>query len=243
MIPSPNKNPPNRFLEKGAVSLWHLRFDENMPSLSTYLKVLSKDERVKADRFKFDLHRKRYIIGRGVLRMLLGRYLDCPPQSLDFKYTEYGKPYLEHGVDLNFNISHSGDRAVLAFTRDSEMGVDIEKCKSNFDHLEIAQNFFSPDEIRTLEALPEVERAAGFYRCWTRKESFIKAKGSGLSFSLTSFSVSLDPEDATLLRTDWNPEEREQWRLASFIPEKGYLGALSIKSELRSLDHFHWSVN
>ena len=230
----------NTFLEKDAVSLWHVRFDENMAYVPTYLKLLSKDELLRADRFKFDLHRKRYIIGRGVLRILLGRYLDSPPSRPDFRYTEYGKPYLDHGADLNFNLSHSENRAVLAFTPDVEMGVDIERQKSGFDYLELAQNFFAPDEIKNLEALPEAGRIAGFYRCWTRKESFIKAKGSGLSFSLTSFSVSLEAEHPKLLRTDWDESEREQWRLASFEPEEGYLGALSVRSNLRKLDHFHW---
>jgi len=227
-------------LSKNRIQLWHCRFDRNMRWLPDYKNTLSTAELQKAARFKFGIHRQRYCIGRGILRMLLGRYLNEKPQEVEFDYTEYGKPFLKGESRLQFNLSHSHERAVFAFVLDTEIGVDIEKVKEDFEVLDIAQNFFAPDEIETLEQFPETKRAAGFYRCWTRKESFIKAKGSGLSFSLTSFTVSLDADRAELLRTEWDPAERNEWHLSAFTPEEGYMGALAVRGDGFKIKQMEW---
>jgi len=170
--------------------------------------------------------------------MYLGRSAD----AIDFKYGTYGKPDLNFTTALKFNVSHSGKMIVLAFAKNSEIGVDVEKIKTDFDVLDLAENFFSKDEIRQLQMTQKDDLFEAFYRCWTRKESFIKAKGSGLSFPLASFAVSLDKEKPRLYKTEWNPLEREEWKLFSFEPNKGYVGALSVGSEIQKVLYRNWDL-
>lgn len=229
-------------LSKNVVHIWHCRFDTNRHRIDAFNQVLSEDERQKANIFKFEIHREQAIISRGVLRILLGRYLKKSPHELEFGYTEYDKPFLKDESNLQFNVSHSGNRAVFGFVQDVEIGIDIEKIKDDFEVMDIAQNFFSSDENKALKTLPPKERTAGFYRCWTQKESFIKAKGSGLSFPLTSFSVSLEVGRAELLHTDWDAAEKKQWQLFSFVPEEGYQGAISLRHPIGSLQQMDWDM-
>ncbi|HET8736484.1 MAG TPA: 4'-phosphopantetheinyl transferase superfamily protein [Pricia sp.] len=229
-------------LPTNEVQLWHCRFNPQREHLDTFLSLLSDDEKKRADTFKFKIDRQRSIMARGVLRSLLGSYLHRHPRDLQFGYTEYGKPFLRHEPSLRFNLSHSQDRAVFAFVRHADIGVDIEKINSEFRVMDIARNFFSSDEILALEALPEKERHEGFYRCWTRKESFIKAKGSGLSFSLRSFSVSLHVDCPELLHTAWHPSEKKEWQMVSFRPSEAYLVALSVRGNIHSVVQRDWKA-
>ncbi|WP_373516842.1 4'-phosphopantetheinyl transferase superfamily protein [Pricia sp.] len=235
--------PQNKLeLSQNEIHLWHCRFDTSNDRIEAFKRILSHHEKEKAGRFKFDIHREQSIISRGILRTLLGKYFEKHPRELEFGYTAYDKPYLKNESSLRFNVSHSGNRAVFGFVQDGEIGVDIEKVKNNLEVMDIAQHFFSSDEIKALEVLPLHERIAAFYRCWTRKESFIKAKGSGLSFPLTSFSVSLDAEKAEVLRTDWDTGEKAEWRMFSFEPDEGYLGALSVRANCSNLRQMDWDA-
>ncbi len=227
-------------LPENEVHLWYFKVDEFSMDVESYEGLLSQKERKRANSFKFAKDRTVFVLARGLLRILSGRYLDHAPESIPFKYGEYGKPDYDFQTPIKFNTSHSGNMIVLAFVKNCDIGVDIEKVKSDFDVIDIAQHFFSPDEIQTLETLPERKQVHGFYRCWTRKESFIKAKGSGLSFPLTSFSVSLELDSAELLRTEWDAIEIKEWQLFSFEPAYGYLGALSVKGEVKSLRFKDW---
>ncbi len=222
------------------IHLWCCDLDKNEVRLDEYISLISADEIVRAKKFKFKKDRNCYIISRGILRELLGAYLDENAAKLKFEYTSYGKPYLPN-KNLNFNISHSGDMVVCAFVVGLQIGVDIEKIKQDFDVLELAQKFFSKREIEVLEKQPKEDLARAFYRCWTRKEAFIKAEGSGLSFPLNKFAVSLeDDNQAILLETDWDASEKSHWSLFSFVPEDNYIGALSVRNKLATVKYFNW---
>ncbi|KKM64557.1 hypothetical protein LCGC14_1500200 [marine sediment metagenome] len=227
-------------LPNKALHLWNFNVSEFLHQLEIYETLLSPEEMERANRYKFAKDRTVYILARGILRILSGRYLNQIPESIKFKYNKYGKPDYDFRTQIKFNVSHSGNLIVMAFAKTSDIGIDVEKMRNDFDVMKIAQNFFSPDEIHTLEALPEKERIHGFYTCWTRKESFIKAKGSGLSFPLTSFSVSLDINKAQLLRTAWDAAEKEKWHLFTFAPTIGYVGAISVRGDLLYLQHKQW---
>ncbi len=224
-------------LSGNEVHLWYGKVNEFSKNVESYANLLSLEETARANNFKFAKDRTVYVLARGLLRILSGRYLDQIPESIKFNYGEYGKPEYDVQTPIKFNISHSGNMIVLAFVRNFDIGVDIENIKEDFDVIDIAKHFFSSDEIQRLEALPKEQKVAGFYRCWTRKESFIKAKGSGLSFPLTSFSVSLDADKAELLRTDWAITEKKEWRMFSFEPANGYLGSLSVRGDIQYLQH------
>ena len=225
-------------LPEKEVHIWNFNVHEFSKTIESYENLLSPKEIAKVNKFKFAKDRRVSILTRGLLRILSGRYLNQLPESINFNYGAYGKPDYNFETQLKFNISHSENIIVMAFVRNCDIGVDIEKIKSDFDVMDIAQHFFSSDEIQSLQALPEKDKVNGFYRCWTRKESFIKAKGSGLSFPLTSFTVSLNVEYAKILITEWDPREKDEWKLFSFRPFKGYIGALSVRSDVKTIKYW-----
>jgi 4'-phosphopantetheinyl transferase len=181
-------------LRGGEIHVWTARLDVDDETLDRLKPTLAADELERARRFYFVRDYRRFVVGRGVLRDLLGRYMRAAPRSLEFSYNEFGKPSLMT-VDgaLHFNLSHSGELAVFAVTRGREVGVDVEEFAPARADMSIAENFFSADEIRRLHALPRSLRTQGFFNCWTRKEAYIKARGMGLSIALDSFDVSLAP--------------------------------------------------
>ena len=203
-----------------------------------FWKTLAEEEKKRADRFHFPIHRAYFIAGRGILRQLLGQYLNVLPQDLQFEYGPQGKPFLTHFPNFKFNISHSKHHILLAFSKKNTIGIDVEVINSKIEFDIIAPRFFSKNEATTLLALPISEQPAVFYNCWTRKEAFIKAKGAGLSFDLTSFSVSIHDDFPQLLRTQWNPKEKDSWKFFSFVPQEGYFSALCVSSEIENVSCF-----
>jgi 4'-phosphopantetheinyl transferase len=206
---------------------------------------LSEDELKRADRFRMEVHRRRFAVGRGFLRALLASHLGAAPDELRFAYGPQGKPRLEGpGRYLRFNLSHSRDLALAAISRGIEVGVDLEKIRSQVDLEGIARRFFSPAEAADLLARPEAERPLAFFRCWTRKEAFIKAKGGGLSIPLSDFRVTLgSDEGAALVEVDWDPGEMRRWRLLAFSPAPEFAAAIVAANRpgLR-LSTFDWSA-
>ena len=191
--------------------------------------TLAPDETERMRRFYFPIHRGRFGAGRGTLRAIIGAYLDVPAARLVFSYNEYGRPALagEYAGALSFNLSHSGSAALLAVTQSREVGVDIEEYDPTKGDAAVAENYFSPAEVASFRAVPHPLQARAFLNCWTRKESYIKAQGMGLSLPLDSFDVALTPgEPAALLRTA-EPGDRLKWRLCDLGLGDAYVGALT----------------
>jgi len=234
------QNPPE--LTPKIIHTWLVNVDDVLHKIEILNRVISKDEKEKATKFRFKKDQNIFIISRGVLRILSAYYLNMGAKNIVFKYGEYGKPEYDFYSDLKFNISHSGDLIVLSFAKDFDIGVDIEKVKDDFDVLEIASNFFSTLEIETLKKIPKAQQVYYFYRCWTRKEAFIKAKSLGLSFPLDSFSVCISSDKKTeLLETKWNNAEKDTWKLFTFSPQQNYIGAISIQSDVKAVDYFNFN--
>lgn len=224
--------PPLLSLTAGEVHVWRHRLEQPPELQETFLRTLAEDERTRANRFHFDKHRRHFVAGRGFLRALLARYLNITPEEVQFAYGPYGKPVLngEHRENaLRFNASHSGDWAVYAFVQDHEVGVDVEHIKADFETEGIAERFFSALEVQTLYALADEEKPAAFFRCWTRKEAYIKALGSGLSHPLDSFDVTFAPgEPAALSRA-------EGWSLFDLDVAPEYAAALALEGSGHSV--------
>ena len=163
---------------------------------------------------------------------MLGRYLQRAPAELRFAYGEFGKPALRHG-GLHFNLSNSGPVALLAFSADREVGIDVELDEPGFAVGRIPERFFSEVEVRVLRSLSEPMQARAFLNCWTRKEAFIKARGDGLSLALDSFDVSLAPGGpAMLLRTAWSSAEHRRWWLCDRSDDaRGYVAAIALRGK------------
>ena len=180
-------------------------------------QCLSADERARMERFRQEKDRRRYLIGRGLLRSLLGRYLDVAPQDLRFETAAAGKPHLASGERLlQFNLTHSGEYVLIAIADGRVVGIDVEEIDDNFDAGEVATHFFSPSEQRDLETLTGRIKIEAFFACWTRKEAYVKARGEGLSLPLEQFDVSLRPgEPARLIATRPDPAEARRWQLGA----------------------------
>jgi 4'-phosphopantetheinyl transferase len=248
MISSPAswQPPPERLLlGSDEVHIWRAGLEQPASVVAEFRRLLAVDERQRADRFHFKRDRDHFIVARGLLRTLLGRYLNTPPERLRFTYSSFGKPSLHEecaGAEtLRFNISHSKDLALYAFTRGREIGVDIEHIRADVEGEGIAERFFSPGEISVLRSLPADARARAFFDCWTRKEAYIKAHGEGLSLPLDGFDVSLAPgEPAALLSTLHDPAQATRWSLRELSPADGYAAALAVEGHGWQLRCWQW---
>lgn len=236
---------PPRDLELGPgdVHLWIAAIPDCVPRLAEYESVLADDERHRASQFHFERDRHRYTIARGILRKLLARYLHRSP--VRFTCNRYGKPSLEDGASpLRFNVAHSRDLAVFGFTQGREIGVDVEWIRPDFATTDVAQRFFAPDEAAIVAALPEPQRTEAFFNCWTRKESYIKARGMGLSLPLHSFSVTLTPgEPAALIRVDGDPTAPQRWTMTAFPVSEGYAAAAAFEARHCAIQHWRWGTD
>lgn len=229
--------PPNTLtLPEGTVHLWAASLDLPHNRLERYARLLSEDERAQAARYHFDRDRYRYIAGRGQLRVLLGRYLGVEPRDLRFGYSRYGKPSLASPTRqplFHFNLSHSQQFALYAFAWGHEMGIDIEYKRDLPDLMEIATRFFSPSEYEVLARLAVEEQADAFFRCWTRKEAYLKASGEGLSRPLDAFDVPLAPgEPPRLLRVADSPDEVHRWTMHELPMPPDYAATLCVEGAL-----------
>ena len=214
----------------GVARVWHWPLDVSALDVADLKKVLSPDEMERAERYRFDQHRNEFILTRAVLRIVLASYTAQSPESLSFDYSAQGKPALKNGPpDLRFNVSHTEGLAVLALVREREIGVDAEKIRAQPDAQKLAKRFFSAREQLFLGKLSGDELQRAFFRCWTRKEAYIKAKGEGLSIPLHAFDVSLEEDQpAALVGTRPDPNEAGRWTLYDLSVGRGYAAALTV---------------
>jgi 4'-phosphopantetheinyl transferase len=211
---------------------------------SYFESILAEDEVDRANRFHFHNHRERFVTGRGLLRVILSSYLGVPPREIIFTYGSHGKPELKRHDGrpaIQFNLAHSHGTAIYAMTQDRSVGVDVESIQADFPVEDVAKNFFSVTELTALQALPNTSRTEAFFKCWTRKEAFVKALGEGLSCPLRDFDVSLAPgEPARLLRIGWAPEETSRWCMVDIDAVPGFSGAMVLSGAQCRLHVSHW---
>jgi 4'-phosphopantetheinyl transferase len=206
---------------------------------------LEPDERARAQRFRFERDRRRFMATRGILRLLLASYAGIAPGEVRFTYGAHGKPVLAGSASaqsLRFNLSHSRGVTLYAVTHGREIGVDIEFIRDLPDAEAIARRFFSPAEVTALLGLPDDLRRDAFFRCWTRKEAYIKAQGTGLTASLVRFSVSLVPDQpAQLLQVAGDPDAPSRWSLCDLPAIPGYAAALAAADRTWTLRCWRWT--
>ncbi len=225
--------PPGLILAGDEIHVWRASLDQPAARVEVMSRALSADELQRAGNFHFERDRWRFIIGRGVLRSILGLYLDLDPGQVQFRYGPRGKPALAAGLsvaDLAFNLAHAGPLALYAFTCNRAIGIDVEQVRLLPDADQVAARFFSVRENAAYLELPPDQKPQGFFLCWTRKEAYLKALGEGLAQPLASFDVSLAPgEPARLLHVAWDPDEIARWFLMSMMPLPGFVAALAVQ--------------
>jgi 4'-phosphopantetheinyl transferase len=221
-------------LERDEIHVWRIKQPLERGEIDLLMSFLSQDELARAKRFRFAEDRDRYVISRGALRAQLSNYLGADPRNLRFSYSERGKPELASDFcdsDVQFNLAHSGAMIGYAFVRRRRIGIDVEKIRLDFPVQEIAARFFSVAECNALFRLPLSQRQAAFFRCWTRKEAYLKATGDGLSLPLSNFDVSLERElPARLLATRPEPGEASNWQMESLDFGPDYASALVVEA-------------
>jgi 4'-phosphopantetheinyl transferase len=258
------ENPP--VLEKNGLHIWRLfmpelprvqatpapflEINDAPPRLERFGAWLSPDERERAARYHFDADRRRFAWTRGVLRALLASYVGCAPSRIHFGAGEKGKLYLSPATEglpeglqggLRFNVSHSHEWALIALTRDRDVGVDVEYHRPlRHDLFGIATRFFAPAEVAALRALSPAEQEPAFFRIWSRKEAYIKATGEGVSAGLDTFEVSIGQETAVRLRVYDRPAENTRWRMQSLDVGPDYGAALCIEGHDVELKLWEW---
>ena len=228
-------------LATGEVHVWRLALDQPENVVAEFRDSLEADELERASRFHFEKHRRHFVVGRGGLRYVLSRYLDAEPGEFRFSYGGYGKPALV-GEGLRFNMSHSHGLALFAVAADREVGVDVEHIRADFATADIARRFFSRLEVATFNTLKTEEQVAAFFRCWTRKEAYIKAIGRGLSEPLDAFDVTLAPGDAAaLLRAERGDVSR--WTMFDIEVGDDYAGALAVEAPVSTIRLFRMATH
>lgn len=221
-------------LASDEVHVWAAALTVHRDILEAYITTLSPDEKARADRFRFGKHRHRFIVGRGVLREILGRYLQANPAALRFEYLTNGKPALSPELSrgrIHFNLSHSEDLALVAVTCVGMVGVDVEWVRAIDDADGLVARFFSPRENELFQKVPSSEKPAAFFNLWTRKEALLKATGEGITRSLSLVEVSFLPgELAALLAVSGDTVKAAQWSLLDLQPAQGFVGAVAIEA-------------
>jgi 4'-phosphopantetheinyl transferase len=221
-------------LVSGSLDIWSAPLDLSAALVDDFFATLSADERQRAARFGTEQLRSRFIAGRGRLRAILAQYLEAVPAEIQFEYEGRGKPALAKpwkSRGLHFNLSHSHGWALLAVA-DREVGADVEQLRPMQNMERLVERYFGDAEIAQWRQLPQDARPLGFFHGWTRKEAWLKAVGSGLSFPLDQVQVSLAPDrPARFLSIRHDLHEASQWWLDSFTPAAGYVAAVAMRGK------------
>jgi len=225
-------------LDANRVDVWLIQIDNEAPPPSL-LDLLSPAERERAARFKFDKDRCLFVTAHAAMRAILAKYLGDDPAELKFIEGQNGKPEFSTDSarrDVGFNLSHSHQAALLAVALGRAVGVDIEYIKRDFEFVEVAERFFTVREVTALRSLPSDLQRQAFFKCWTAKEAFLKAKGTGLSGELDEVVIALDSElSATISATV------PGWILTELDSVDGYEAALVYQESAASIHSYRWS--
>ena len=216
-------------IDQNEIHIYRTRTDLNENELNSFRKILSEDENTKAERYKFNYLKNNYTACRGFLREILSGYTGITSSKIKFSYSEFGKPFLKDS-NLRFNVSHSGNKGIIAVNIEDELGIDIELKREVPDLLSLSGRFFSKSEVTELSKTDSGKLTDSFFYCWTRKEAFIKAVGSGLQYPLNSFSVSInDKADPKIIEIANDVTEAHKWKLHNLLAAKDYISSLAIR--------------
>nr|VFK39837.1 MAG: 4'-phosphopantetheinyl transferase [Candidatus Kentron sp. SD]VFK45289.1 MAG: 4'-phosphopantetheinyl transferase [Candidatus Kentron sp. SD]VFK80525.1 MAG: 4'-phosphopantetheinyl transferase [Candidatus Kentron sp. SD] len=282
-VPRWSTSPSDLALSKDEVHVWRAPLDLPDIRIGALRETLNEEELQRIGRFRFSRHRRRFTVARGILKGLLAGYLQKPAARIGFEYNQYGKPFLKSDKSaprartddpwdgpIEFNVSHSGEMALYAFSRNRRVGIDLEWTQRGIDDSErIVERFFSPREFAVFSRLPEYQKRTAFFGCWTRKEAYIKARGRGLSIPLDQFEVIPIPgetrcparchesegmsenqdrttsvihflSDIFTLTADNDPQHGVCWEMRTFTAGHDYLASLVVEGQGWGTRYWQW---
>ena len=237
--------PVSPTLSKDEIHVWRGHLDGAQSRAESLRGTLAPDEMERADRFRFLEDRDRFIVARGLLRAILGRYLNASPEQLQLCHGPCGKPALaaQSGAEkIHFNVSHSNDLALYAIARERRVGIDVEYVRPIPEASQIVERFFSAREKAVFRAVSPDKQVEAFFRCWTHKEAYVKAQGQGLTLTLDRFDVPVAPGGpANLPHVDGDLNEASRWSLYELSPAPGYAAALAAEGCGWGLSRWQWA--
>lgn len=236
----------NLVLPDDEIHLWRVDLNFSNQYIEQLEATLSEDEKQRANRFKFAHHKKHFIAARGILRQLLGRYIQSPGEKIDFIYNSRGKPELSScfsDYNLKFNISHSQSLALYSFNYEKKIGIDLEYLRDNIDYKTLAQRFFCDREFKLINNCAMEQQQQRFYQLWTAKEAYLKATGEGLSGGLENLEIKLNREGHIYLHSIKNQEKLAQcWSLYNFIPENNFIATVACFGKKKNLKAINYKL-
>jgi len=212
--------------------LWHASLDLSAPNLRRLEASLDADERKRAEQFLFERGRKRFVASRGLLRQILGCYCGVEPRDIHFNYGSRGKPFLaeKFGGRIQFNVAHSDGFGIFAVTLDGKIGVDLEHIIPIVEAGQIADRFFSDQEKAVINSLSGRKKSELFFKIWTAKEAYLKARGEGLTYPLNKVDVLTALRGYPCsLKVEGNVAEYTHWSLRQLRTAAGFVGALVVE--------------
>jgi len=233
-----------KILGKNEVHVWHARIDRVQAGTpDNIVPHLSADEHVRAGKFLSPDDGALFARGRGILRLLLSRYIGIPPSEIAFNYSETGRPTICSSccrLPFGFSVSHSRGRAVYAFSPGFPVGVDIEHTR-NMAFDAVAERFFSELEFHEYSALNAGIRKDAFFACWTRKEALIKAMGGSIMADMKKYAVSVSPLiPPTVLSVHGQKALANSWSLRDIAVDPGFRAALAVAHSSPRVILYNW---
>ncbi|MGK7941237.1 MAG: 4'-phosphopantetheinyl transferase superfamily protein [Crocosphaera sp.] len=229
---------PKLTINSQEIHLWKTNLQQSSLNIKNGFKILNQEEKIKAQKFHFEQHQQRFIIARSTLKRILSLYLSLPPETIEFQYSDHGKPQLVDHLNnkqLQFNLSHSQDLAIYAITPYYLIGVDVEYVRPMRDAENIAKRFFSAQEFQRINSLSPVNKNKEFLTLWTAKEAYLKAIGKGLSGGLETVEISSYEPRKFINLPDIN---KHNWTLLSFVPQVNYLAAMAVQDNQQVTTYF-----
>lgn len=227
-------------LDGGEIHLWHASIKGHQRVLERYQMLLSPSERTRVEKLRFDQSRQIYITCRGIVREILSSYVGKPPQDLEIRKKNMGKPYLPHSR-IQFNLSHSEEHMLCAVTYGNPIGVDYQAVYeiSNMDTL--VRDFFSSQEKRLYDQFKKDNPSDFFFKTWVRKEALMKATGLGFHLPSKHFSIDNTNGDEPHLRFHRsNPISIKEWSIRDVPVQPGHKAALAVQGQIKNVKHFHY---
>lgn len=231
-------------LTRDGLHVWRILLSQSGEVVRKLEGHLSVDEVQRADRYRSERDRTQYVVAHGALREVLSDYTSQTPRDISFGRTTTGKPFLldTQGAEcVRFNLSHSGEWAIIALALSTEVGIDIEQIDSDISVEAVAERFFSHSELAALREVPPRQRTFAFFTAWARKEAYVKARGEGISNRLSGFSISIDPEkNAVLLADSMDEYATLHWRIYPLDIAHGYAAAIATEGAMDRLRTMSW---
>jgi 4'-phosphopantetheinyl transferase len=245
-LPDQWSSPPETLrLPEQTAHVWRVSLDRADDAARRLGDVCAPDERRRASQFHFARDGRRFLVGRGILRLILARYLHTEPQSMRFEYGPYGKPRLAPtilGPSIQFNVSHSAGVMLCALAGAVNVGVDIERVRALADYDRMIERMFSERERSALQSLPGSEQLRAFFTCWAHKEAHLKATGAGLSGSLDQLETYATLVDESPPRVDMILRKRDlaSWTQLQLSPGSGFVAALAVEARGYTAECWEW---